>query len=147
LSRHFDEERTNQRIPSISVALLEGGRVSFCERGQRSMSSGEAVGPGTRYQAASISKTIAALAAPSLAIEGRLSLDEDVAQYLKCWRLPALPPGSSRPVTLRRLFGMTAAAMSRDIPATARAHDCPTMCRSFKALHPQIRCRYAYCRL
>jgi CubicO group peptidase (beta-lactamase class C family) len=74
----------------------------------RSFSSRETVGPETRYQAASISKTFAALAALSLSIERRVSLDEDVAHYLKRWRLPALPPASSRPVTLRRLFGMTA---------------------------------------
>ncbi len=104
----FDGERKNRGIPSVSVALVEDGRVSLCQRGVRSVSSGGVVGASTRYQAASMSKTIAALTALKLSIEGRVSLDEDVAHYLKRWRLPALPSGSTRPVTLRRLFGMTA---------------------------------------
>src|SRR6185437_5758972 len=104
----LDGERTALGVPSISVALVEEGRISLVQRGVKSASSGAPVGPQTRYQAASMSKTVAAITALSLSTEGRVSLDEDVAHYLKRWRLPELPPGSARPVTLRRLFGMTA---------------------------------------
>lgn len=104
----FDGERKKRGVPSISVALVEGGGLTLAQRGVRSAARGEAVGPETRYQAASMSKTIAALTALKLALDGRLSLDEDVARYLKRWQLPAMPPGSSKPATLRRLFGMTA---------------------------------------
>jgi CubicO group peptidase (beta-lactamase class C family) len=104
----FDGERTTLGVPSISVALVEDGRVSLVQRGVKRASTGAPVGPETRYQAASMSKTVAAITALSLSIAGQLSLDEDVAHYLKRWQLPALPPGSSKPVTLRRLFGMTA---------------------------------------
>jgi hypothetical protein len=55
-----------------------------------------------------MSKTIAALTALRLSQDGRVSLDQDVARYLKRWPPPALPSGASKPVTLRRLFGMTA---------------------------------------
>jgi CubicO group peptidase (beta-lactamase class C family) len=104
----FDAMRKSHGVPSISVALMEGGGVTLAQRGVRSVASGEAVGPETRYQAASMSKTIAALTALKLSLDGRLSLDQDVTRYLKRWSLPALPSGASKPVTLRRLFGMTA---------------------------------------
>jgi CubicO group peptidase (beta-lactamase class C family) len=65
------------------------------------------LGPQTRYQAASMPKTIAALTALRLSQDGRVSLDQDIARYLKRWPLPALPSGASKPVTLRRQFGMT----------------------------------------
>lgn len=104
----FDRERMALGVPSISVALVEDGRISLVQRGVKSASSGAPVGPETRYQAASMSKTVAAITALSLSLAGRVSLDEDVAHYLKRWQLPELPPGSTRPVTLRRLFGMTA---------------------------------------
>ena len=104
----FDGERKSRGVPSISVALVENGRISLAQRGVRSASRGEAVGPETRYQAASMSKTVAALTALKLSVDKRVFLDEDVAHYLKRWQLPALPAGSSKPVTLRRLFGMTA---------------------------------------
>jgi CubicO group peptidase (beta-lactamase class C family) len=104
----FDGERKTLGVPSISVALVEHGRISPVQRGVKSASTGAPVGPETRYQAASMSKTVAALTALSLSMQGRVSLDEDVAHYLKRWQLPALPLGSTKPVTLRRLFGMTA---------------------------------------
>ena len=104
----FDAQRQALGVPSISVALVEKGRVSLVQRGVRSASTGVPVGPATRYQAASMSKTVAAITALALSIEGRVSLEEDVAHYLKRWKLPELPPGSTKPVTLRRLFGMTA---------------------------------------
>ena len=55
-----------------------------------------------------MSKTVAALTALKLSIDRRVTLDEDVVHYLKRWHLPALPAGATKPVTLRRLFGMTA---------------------------------------
>ncbi|MGY8668514.1 serine hydrolase domain-containing protein [Bradyrhizobium sp. UFLA05-109] len=104
----FDGELKRRGVPSISLALVEDGGISLIQRGLRRISSGEAVDSRTRYQAASMSKTIAALTALVLSIQGEVLLDADVTQYLKRWLLPALPVGSSRPVTLRRLFGMTA---------------------------------------
>lgn len=105
----FDREREQRHVPSISVALVEDGRVSLVARGFRN-ARGKRAGPATPYQAASISKTVAAMTAIALAGSGKLSLDADVTNYLKRWKLPQLPAKSSRPVTLRRLFGMTAGA-------------------------------------
>jgi len=104
----FDRERERRNVPSISVALVEAGRVSLVQHGYRSAAHGERAGPKTPYQAASISKTVAAVTAIALASSDKVSLDADVAIYLKRWKLPPLPEKSPRPVTLRRLLGMTA---------------------------------------
>jgi len=64
----FDGERQALGVPSISVALVEDGRISLAQRGVESASTGAPVGPRTRYQAASMSKTVAAITAPSLSI-------------------------------------------------------------------------------
>lgn len=104
----FDAERERRHVPSISVALVEAGRVSLAARGYRDAARHKPAGTETPYQAASISKTVAAMTAIALASSGKLSLDADVAHYLKRWKLPPMPANASRPVTLRRLFGMTA---------------------------------------
>jgi CubicO group peptidase (beta-lactamase class C family) len=109
----FDGERRRRGVPSISAALVEGGRISLQQRGLRSASHGDRVGPQTLYQAASISKTVAALTALALSSGNRVSLDTDVSTYLKRWHLPPLPTVTPKPVTLRRLFGMTAGC---DVP-------------------------------
>jgi CubicO group peptidase (beta-lactamase class C family) len=65
----------------------------------------------TPYQAASISKTVAAITALALAAGAHVALDTDVATYLTRWHLPPPPTLTPKPVTLRRLFGMTAGAV------------------------------------
>lgn len=122
----FDRERDRRHVPSISVALVEGGRVSLVQRGHRGATQAAPVGPDTPYQAASISKTVAAMAAIALADSGKLSLDANVAIYLKRWKLPPLPAKSPRPVTLRRLFGMTAGCNVPGYPGYAVGAPLPT---------------------
>jgi CubicO group peptidase (beta-lactamase class C family) len=109
----FDRERERRHVPSISVALVEAGGVSLLARGYRNAVRGQHARSDTPYQAASISKTVAAMTAIALTASGKVSLDADVATYLKRWKLPPIPGTSPRPVTLRRLFGMTAGC---DVP-------------------------------
>ena len=104
----LDEIRRTHAVPSMSVAVVQSGTVVAAARGLADAQAKRPATPDTLYQAASISKFLAALTAVGLAQRGRVSLDGDVATYLARWRLPTLPPGSVAPVTLRRLFGMTA---------------------------------------
>ena len=67
-----------------------------------------AVGPQTMFQAASLSKTVAAAVALVLVERDRLTLDHDINEHLTVWKLPAAPLAEGRPVTLRRLLAMTA---------------------------------------
>lgn len=104
----FDAARARRGVPSVSVALVEGGRIHVQARGLADAARGTPATPATLYQAASISKTIGGLTALALAERGAVALDADVSGVLRRWRLPPLPEGSTQPVTLRRLFGMTA---------------------------------------
>jgi CubicO group peptidase (beta-lactamase class C family) len=66
----FDAQRQVLGVPSISVALVEDGRINLVQRGVKSASIWAPVGPGTHYQAASMSKTVAAITALSLSTAG-----------------------------------------------------------------------------
>lgn len=95
-------------IPAISVALIGDGRiVDTVAVGEQRYGSGDEVSPQTPFQAASISKSIAAFCALRLVADGRLDLDADVNDALRGWRIPA--NGGWQPVvTLRQLLSHTA---------------------------------------
>jgi CubicO group peptidase (beta-lactamase class C family) len=97
------------RIPSVSYAVLgcQGIRVA---RALGVLRAGQNVAAtrNTLFQAASISKTVAAVTALRLVQDGKLALDEPVDSMLKSWKLPPGRQSPAWPVTLRRLLGMTA---------------------------------------
>ncbi|MGC1107227.1 MAG: serine hydrolase domain-containing protein, partial [Candidatus Acidiferrales bacterium] len=63
--------------------------------------------PATVYQAASLSKTLAAVASLWIVQHGQLTLDADVTNLQTSWKLPPGKQTAANPVTLRRLLGMT----------------------------------------
>ena len=59
------------------------------------------------FQAASISKPVAAMASLRAVQDGRFALDQDINTILKSWSLPARPSSSGEIVTPRMLMSHT----------------------------------------
>ena len=92
-------------VPGISIAVLADGEIGWAKGyGFADVESRRPVTVNTLFQAASISKPVAALAALQLVEEGRVGLDTDVNTYLKSWLLPVNELAAEAPVTLRRLL-------------------------------------------
>ncbi len=89
------------KVPSLSVALINDGRISYAH------AWGDAT-PQTLYQAASLSKIVAAVAALRIAELGALDLDRSVNDDEFIWRAPENDLTAGHPVTLRNLLSMTA---------------------------------------
>jgi CubicO group peptidase (beta-lactamase class C family) len=88
-------------VPSVSIALIEKDRIALAR------AYGESVTSETLYQAASLSKFVAAVGALRLVEAKRLALDEDVNIKLTSWRIPGNRFDKDHPVTLRDLLSMT----------------------------------------
>ena len=104
-------------IASISYALISCGKV-FAANAHGMVSPKATASTSTLYQAASISKTLAAVAGLS-AVQTNAkgcTLDSDVTAFQTSWKLPSETPG----VTLRRLLGMTAGANVHGYPGYAQ---------------------------
>ncbi len=89
------------KVPSVSVATISEDRIDW------TAAYGDA-STRTAYQAGSMSKTVAAVAALRLVAQGRLALDRDVNAELMSWHIPRTSLTRRHPVTLRRLLSMTA---------------------------------------
>lgn len=114
-------------VPGVSVAFFEGGEVVWTRAyGLADVDGGVAVTPETRFQAASISKPVAATAALDLVEEGALRLDADVNETLTSWQVPANDLTAEAPVTLRGLLTHTAGLTVHGFPGYGPEADVPS---------------------
>jgi CubicO group peptidase (beta-lactamase class C family) len=98
-------------VPGVSVAVVKDFQIHWAKGwGVAAVKTGKPVDARTRFQAASISKPVTAMAALRLAQQGRLSLDQDVNQLLKSWKVPESQHTRAQPVTPRSLFSHTSGA-------------------------------------
>ena len=110
-----------RHIPGLALAVIGGGRI-IREQGYgfRDLQTHAPVTSETVFQAASVSKSVAAVGALRLVAEGRLSLDEDINGFLRGWQVPANDFTRRQPVTLRLILchraGLTVEGFSPGYP-------------------------------
>lgn len=93
------------KTPGVSVAVIHNGSIAWARGyGVREADTAGAVTPETIFQAASISKAVAALVALRLVEDGKLDLDEDVNRKLVSWKVPENQYTKNSKVTLRGLL-------------------------------------------
>jgi CubicO group peptidase (beta-lactamase class C family) len=95
-------------VPGVSVAVIDDFEVGWTKSwGVADAKSGVPTTDETLYQAASISKPVAAMASLKAAQIGLFDLDQDVNALLKSWQLPDTPFGGGLAVTPRMLMRHT----------------------------------------
>jgi CubicO group peptidase (beta-lactamase class C family) len=96
------------KVPAVSVALIRDFKIEWARAwGVKDVKTGEAATADTLFQAASISKPVAAMASLRAVQDGRFTLDQDINTILKSWRLPARPESQGEIVTPRMLMSHT----------------------------------------
>lgn len=124
----IEDRMARWSTPGVSIAVIDDGKIVWA-RGYGVLRAGEKtpVTARTRFQAASISKPVTAATALSLVDTGRLTLDGDIAQTLRSWRLPANPFTAQRALTLRDLLSHTGGTSVSGFPGYAQGMPIPTL--------------------
>ena len=92
-------------VPGMSVAVINDGEIEWAKGyGFADKERNIPVTTETLFQAASISKPVAAMAALKFVEEGRLDLDQNVNERLTSWQIPDNEFTTEHKVTLRREF-------------------------------------------
>jgi CubicO group peptidase (beta-lactamase class C family) len=92
-------------MTAVSLAIIENGKIIEAKAyGFTDKSKATAVTTNTLFQAGSVSKPVAALAALRLVEAGKLALDDNVNQFLKQWQVPENKFTKDQKVTLRRIL-------------------------------------------
>ena len=113
-------------VPGISIALVEDGELKWAKGyGIANTETGSKVDAKTMFQAGSISKPLAALAALKLVDQGVLELDKDVNEYFKNWKVTENGYADSEKVTLRRLLTHTAGLTVHGFPGYKQSDEFP----------------------
>jgi CubicO group peptidase (beta-lactamase class C family) len=125
------------QTPGVSVAVIHDGRIEWA-RGYGVVQAGTstAVTPQTLFQAASISKSVAAFAAMRLVEQGVLRLDLDVNSRLVSWKIPDNAYTQNRPVTLRDLLNHSAGLTVHGFPGYLADAPVPTLLQVLDGAKP-----------
>ena len=118
----------HHNTPGVSVAVIHEGKIEW-SRGYGVLEAGglAPVTAGALFQAASISKPVAAMAALRMVQEGRLDLDEDVNRRLKSWKAPENEFTQEEKVTLRRILSHSAGLTVHGFRGYAAGEEVPTL--------------------
>jgi CubicO group peptidase (beta-lactamase class C family) len=133
---HLLDRMAQHQVPGVSLAVINDFRVEWARGyGVREEGRPQPVTPDTLFQAGSISKPVAALAALRLVEQGLIDLDEDVNQYLRTWKVPANGGWQPR-VTLRQLLSHSAGLTVHGFPGYPVGSPVPSVVQILDGLRP-----------
>jgi CubicO group peptidase (beta-lactamase class C family) len=116
------------KVPGVSIAVINNYRIDFAKSwGLADVESNRAVNLDMLFQAASISKPVAAAAAMKLVEQGKLGLDDEVNRFLKSWTLPENQFTKAGKVTLRLILSHTAGLSVHGFPGYEQGKALPTL--------------------
>lgn len=112
-------------VPTMSVAIIENGRIAWSARYRSDGSMTQPAGD-ERFQAASLSKGVTGSLAALLAERGVLDLDAPVDACLAPTQLPPGKQDAAHPVTLRNLLHHASGATVNGFPGYPSGSAIPT---------------------
>lgn len=131
------ERMKHHKVPGLSIAFVDNEEIAWTKcYGYLSSDSLVPVDTLTLFQAASISKPVAALAALRLVEEGKLELDQDVNQYLKGWQVEATRFTEGHPITLEQLLTHSAGLTVHGFRGYAEDEPVPTVIQILNGEEP-----------
>ena len=102
------ELMTRLNVPGVSIAVIRDHRIHWAKGyGIADVATGALVDTGTMFQAASMSKPVAAMAVLRAVQDGLFTLDTDINTILTSWKLDGGEFTKDRPVTPRTLTSHT----------------------------------------
>jgi CubicO group peptidase (beta-lactamase class C family) len=124
-------------VPGLSVAVIEDYKISWTKSyGVTEPGGTTPVTAKTLFQAGSISKPVAAAGMLALVQKGKLSLDENVNEKLKTWKVPENEFTREQKVTLRRLASHSAGLTVHGFPGYDVNEKVPTLEQIFNGEKP-----------
>jgi CubicO group peptidase (beta-lactamase class C family) len=131
------ERMSRYNVPGLSFALIHNGEIEWVAGyGVKAAGTSDPVSPETLFQAGSIAKPVAAVAAMRMSDAGLIDLDADIQTVLKEYVIPEGEQTSDNPVTFRNLLSHTAGITPGGYRGYARGEAYPTALQVVRGLPP-----------
>lgn len=115
-------------VPGFSIAVIDDFEIDWAQGyGVKNFETNKPVTESTLFQAASISKPVAALGALHLVEQGKLDLDTDIRNYLTSWEIPDRDNNlKEKHISLRNLLTHSAGLTVHGFAGYERGKPLPT---------------------
>jgi CubicO group peptidase (beta-lactamase class C family) len=124
----IEERMKHYKAPGLSIAVINNFKIEWAKAyGVKDIETKEPVTTETLFQAASISKPVAAMVALKKVQEGKIALDEEINKKLVSWKLPDNEFTATKKVTLANLLTHTAGLTVHGFPGYATDEKIPTV--------------------
>lgn len=133
----IQERMEHHKIPGVSIAFFEEGEIKWTKvYGYADKENTRPVDVNTLFQAASISKPVAASGAMKLVENGEIDLDTDINEYLSDWKVEENKFTTEEKVTLRRLVTHNAGLTVHGFRGYASDEEVPSTTQVLKGVKP-----------
>jgi CubicO group peptidase (beta-lactamase class C family) len=124
----IQERMKHYKVPGVSIAVINDFKIEWAKAyGVKDTETNEPVNTETLFQAGSISKPVAAMAALKKVEQGKIALDEDINNKLTTWKLPDNEFTAKKKVTLANLLSHTGGLTVHGFPGYAPDEKIPTL--------------------
>jgi len=125
------------KVPGVSVAVINDFKIEWAKAyGVKDTETNEPVTTETLFQAGSISKPVAAMAALKKVEQGKIALDEDINNKLTTWKIPDNEFTANKKVTLANLLSHTGGLTVHGFPGYAPDEKIPTLPQILDGVKP-----------
>jgi len=131
------ERMIHHKVPGISITFFGDHKILWTKTyGYTSFDSTKLIDENTLFQAASISKPVAAMAALTLVQEGKIALEKDINTYLKNWKIEENKFTKDEKVTLARLLSHSAGLTVHGFGGYAKEEKVPSLLQILNGKKP-----------
>lgn len=124
-------------ISGLSIAVIRDYKVDWAKGyGWADREAARPVTTNTKFQAASISKSINSLAVLKLAQDGKIDLETDINQYLRSWQFPYDSLSKSKKINVANLLSHTAGISIHGFRGYSVTEERPTIVQILDGIKP-----------
>jgi len=125
------------KVVGVSVAIIDNYKVTWAQGfGLKEVGAKDSVTAETIFQAASITKSVVALAIMREFQDGKVSLNEDVNTYLQEWKIPTNEYTKKSSITLKQLLSHTSGISNTTFPSYDPDERIPTAVQALNGVSP-----------